>query len=211
MPDGKIIAESTESNTVTTEILTYSVLKDIRPDKTTVRIGGSVLYTVTITNNSSTKLFNNSFAISRPDGASYVAGSVKINGVAQPSYNPVTGFMLPDLNPDDTAIIKYELKADKPTTVPVTHFATLQYTVNDPFRSNVSYTENTDAVSLIVIPDKINNQVQTVIRQPYYNAETIYYKKIYCCDYCDYCDSCNCGQCCCCCHCCYDCNCYNNQ
>lgn len=205
MPDGKIIAESTESNTVTTEILTYSVLKDIRPDKTTVRIGESVLYTVTITNNSSTKLLNNSFAISHPDGASYVAGSVKINGVAQPNYDPVTGFMLPDLNPDDTVIIEYELKADKPITAPVTHFATLQYTVNDPFRSNdVSYTENTDAVSITTQ----SNQVQTVIQQPYYNDKTIYYNKFY---YCDYCDCCNCDQCCCCCHCRYDCNCYNNQ
>lgn len=172
MPDGKVISGSAESNTVTTEILTYSVLKDIRPDKTTVRIGESVLYTVTITDNSSTKLFNNSFAISHPDGASYVADSVKINGVAQPSYDPVIGFVLPDLNPDDTVIIEYELKADKPITV--THFAMLQYTVNDPLRSNVNYTENTDAVSLTVISDRVD-VVKTVDKSYACKGEQLHY------------------------------------
>lgn len=154
MPNGKKSSEKAESNTVITEILTFSVLKEIRSDKTMVRVGENARYTVTVTNNSATKIFNNLFAISQPN-ASFVSGSVKINGVSQPTYNALSGFALPDLNPGDTVIIEYDLKADKQTSIPITHFATLSYTVNDPARGNVNYSENTDTVSLIVIYDNI--------------------------------------------------------
>ena len=160
MPNGKRFAEKTESNAVNTDILSYSVLKEIRSDKTAVRVGNNAVYTVTVTNNSAAKLFNNLFSISRSN-ASFETGSVKINGDVQPTYDPVRGFALPDLNPGDTVVIEYKLKADKQISMPITHFATLHYTVNDPARGNVNYAENTDAVSLIIIYDKITNNGTT--------------------------------------------------
>ena len=156
MPDGTTARTETESNTVRTEILSYAVTKAIRSDKTTVRAGKTVRNTVTVTNHSATKLFRIVFSIPQPDGASYVAGSVKVNGVAQPNFDPITGFALPDLAPGATVVIEYDLKADEATTTDVTHFATLNYAVNDPERGDVDYVENTDTLSLKVVSDTIS-------------------------------------------------------
>lgn len=150
MPDGTTARTETESNTVRTEILSYAVTKAIRSDKTTVRAGETVRNTVTVTNHSATKLFRIVFSIPQPDGASYVAGSVKVNGVAQPNFDPITGFALPDLTPGATVVI------EEATTTDVTHFATLNYTVNDPERGDVDYVENTDTLSLKVVSDTIS-------------------------------------------------------
>ncbi|MCI8413041.1 MAG: DUF11 domain-containing protein [Clostridia bacterium] len=156
MPDGETVLSSMESNVVHTEILSFSVPKTIRSDKVFVREGDTVHNTVTITNNSSAKLFNNLFSDSGLNGASYIEGSVKVNGVTQPTYDLINGFPLPDLNPGETVTIEYDIKVNKLLTVtPVTDCTTLHYTVSDPARGNVSYSEKTDTISLNVIADKI--------------------------------------------------------
>ena len=157
MPDGKKFLRTVESNAVYTEILSYSVSKTIRSDKTSVRKGENFGIGVTVSNDSAVKLFNNFFTIPQPVGAGYVAGSVKINGVARPAFDPIKGFPLPDLNPGETVAIEYVLKADDQiATTTTTNLATLNYTVNDPERGNISYSENTDTVSLDVISDIIS-------------------------------------------------------
>lgn len=152
MPNCKTISDKTESNAVNTQILSYSVTKTIGSDKTILREGENVQITVTVSNNSNTKIFNNFFTVPIPDGATYVSGSLEINGVSQPTYEPLSGFAIPDLNPNESLVIRYKLKANEP----IAHFATLRYTVNDPVRGIVNYSENTDSVLLNVISDKIN-------------------------------------------------------
>ena len=151
-----------------------------------------------------TKLFDHRFAVPRPDGGNYVAGSVKVNGIAQPSYDPVTGFPLPDPNPGETVEIEYEIKANDPmTTTPITQFTTLNYTVNDPVRGNAEYSENTDKI-LLNIMEKINDTFQIVIRRTEYFATRNYiYPCRNCCDCSDFCNRCGCYDCCdcCCCDC----------
>ena len=163
------------NNTVNTEILSYAVTKTIRSDKTTVREGENARIAVTVVNRSATKLFDHRFAVPQPDGGNYVAGSVKVNGIAQPSYDPVTGFPLPDLSPDETVEIEYEIKANDPmTTTPITQFATLNYTVNDPVRGDVNYSENTDTVFVDVIADKIS-VVKSVDKSYAVKGEKLHY------------------------------------
>ena len=134
LPTGEKSLRIAESNAVDTEILSYAVSKTISSDKTTIKEGEKVHITVTITNNSAAKLFDNFFTIQPPNGASFVEGSVKVNGIVCPDFDPV-----------DNQVI----------TKPITHFATLKYSVNDQIRGNVSYAENTDIISLDVIRDKI--------------------------------------------------------
>ena len=156
LPTGEKSLRIAESNAVDTEILSYAVSKTISSDKTTIKEGEKVHITVTITNNSAAKLFDNFFTIQPPNGASFVEGSVKVNGIVCPDFDPVKGFKLPDLSPNETVVIKYDIKADNQViTKPITHFATLKYSVNDQIRGNVSYAENTDIISLDVIRDKI--------------------------------------------------------
>ena len=110
-----------------------------------------------------TKLFDHRFAVPQPDGGNYVAGSVKVNGIAQPSYDPVTGFPLPDPNPGETVEIEYEIKANDPmTTTPITQFTTL------------NYTENTDTVFVDVIADKIS-VVKSVDKSYAVKGEKLHY------------------------------------
>lgn len=61
-------------------------------DKTFVQEGETVTQTVVITNNSQTTLFSQSLRDSMTNGAAYVAGSVIVNGVSQPSYDLNAGF-----------------------------------------------------------------------------------------------------------------------
>ena len=202
-PDGKKYSEKTESNAVNTEILTYSVSKKIRSDKTAVRAGETVRYTATLTNDSAAELVDIFFKVPQPENASFVTGSVKINKTAQPSCNPITGFYIPDINTGETVVIEYAIKAEKPTATPVTQFATFDYTVNDPVRGNAEYSENTDKI-LLNIMEKINDTFQIVIRRTEYFATRNYiYPCRNCCDCSDFCNRCGCYDCCdcCCCDC----------
>ena len=61
MPNGNRFSETARSNTVTTEILSYSVSKTIRSEKKIVRTGETVRHIVTVTNHSTAKLFETFF------------------------------------------------------------------------------------------------------------------------------------------------------
>lgn len=158
LPDGQTIAAELDSNVVTTEILTYSVPKLKTGDKTFLQEGETSQHTVVITNNSQTQLFNLVFKDTMSSGATYVAGSVTVNGTSQPAYDPVAGFPLPSLNPGQAVTVTYTIQANNPMTqTPVTNYATLNYTVDDPVRGNVNFSENTNTVSVQIISNRITN------------------------------------------------------
>lgn len=157
LPDGQIIAAELDSNIVNTEILTYSVPKIKSADKTFMQEGETARHTVVITNNSQTQLFNMIFKDTMSNGATYVNGSVTVDGVSQPTYDPVAGFALPALNPGAAVTVGYTITANNPMTqTPVTDFATLNYSVNDPARGTVSFSENTNTVSIDIISNRLS-------------------------------------------------------
>lgn len=157
LPDGQTIAAELDSNIVNTEILTYSVPKVKSADKTFVQEGETAEYTVVITNNSGTKLLNLFLTDYMSNGATYVAGSVTVNGTPQPTYDPEAGFILPDLNVGQSVTVSYSMQANNPVTqTPVTNFATLDYSVDDPSRSIVNFSENTNTVSIDIISNRIS-------------------------------------------------------
>lgn len=156
LPDGQTIAAELDSNIVNTEILTYSVPKVKSADKTFMQEGETAQHTVVVTNNSQTQLFNLVFKDSMSSGATYVAGSVTVNGVSQPTYDPIAGFPLPALNAGQAVTVGYTIQANNPMTqTPVTNFATLAYTVDDPVRGNVNFSENTNTVSIDVVSNRM--------------------------------------------------------
>lgn len=156
LPDGQTIAAELDSNIVNTEILTYSVPKIKSRDKTFMQEGETSLHTVIITNNSQTQLFNLVFKDNMSNGATYVAGSVTVNGAAQLSYDPVAGFPLPALNPGQAVTVGYTIQANNPMTqTPVANYATLNYTVYDPARGNVNFSENTNTISVDIISNRM--------------------------------------------------------
>lgn len=156
LSDGQTIAAELDSNIVNTEILTYSVPKVKTSDKTFLQEGETAQHTVVITNNSQTQLFGLVWKDTMSNGATYVAGSVTVNGVSQPSYDPIAGFPLPNLEPGQAVTIGYTIQANNPMTqTPVTDYATLNYSVNDPIRGNVLFSENTNTVSVDILSNRI--------------------------------------------------------
>ncbi len=163
------------SNTVNTEVLSDVITKVMSSDKTYVKKGETVHNKITITNNSSTVLSPNYIVNPTPKGASYVAGSVKVNGVTESTSDPLTGFSLPDLKPGETVTIEYDMQINSPSTVTtVTDSAEFQYNVNDPVRGNVTYSEPTNTVSINVISAKLN-VVKSVDKTFAVKGETLTY------------------------------------
>lgn len=118
--------------------------------------GETARQTVTITNNSQVNLYNLIFSDTLSQGATYVAGSVAVNGVDQPSYDLSAGFPLPDLAIGQAVVVSYTIRANDPMTQsPVTNFATLAYTVTDPARGPVNFSEDTNTVELPVVSNRI--------------------------------------------------------
>jgi len=163
------------SNAVNTENLSDAVTKVLVSDKTFAREGETVHNTVTITNNSETKLFSTFISAVTPDGASNVAGSVKVNGVAQPTRDMYSGFYLPDLNPGESVTVEYDLKIDTPTaTTPIIDSPQFQYWIKYPERGDVRYVENTNPVTINVVFDKLT-VVKSVDKEFATKGETLTY------------------------------------
>ena len=178
LPDGQTLPAEFDSNTVNTEILTYSVPKIKTGDKTFLQEGETSVHTVVITNNSQTQLFNQIFKDAMSGGATYVAGSVTVNGVSQPTYDLIAGFALPALNPGQAATVTYTIKANDPMTqTPVTNNATLNYTVDDPARGNVNFSENTNTIAVDIISNRLTN-VKSVDKAFAVKGDNLHYTSI---------------------------------
>ena len=155
------------SNPVDTEILSSAISK-VKTSR----------QTVVITNNSGVALQNVTFKDVMTDGATYVSGSVEVNGVSQPSYDLITGFPLPDIPAGGSVSVSYTIIADDPlTTTPVTNYATITYTVNDPNRGPVTYSENTNDVSIDVVSVRMTN-VKSVDKGVAVSGETLHYTSV---------------------------------
>ena len=78
-------------------------------DKNVAVKGEQLLYTTTITNTGSSIKNNLFFSDPIPVGTTFVNGSVKGDGVSQPTYNPSTGFALADLGIGLSTIIEFNV------------------------------------------------------------------------------------------------------
>ncbi len=85
-----------------------SVIKAV--DKEVAIKGDILTYTSTVTNTGSLPLTDTIFTDNIPTGTSFVDGSVYINGVNYPAYNPETGFNLGTLVPTQSAIITFQVQ-----------------------------------------------------------------------------------------------------
>ncbi len=152
LPDHTTRSGEQASNLVQTEVLTYSVSRVKSTDKTFLSEGETARQTVVITNLSTAALTALNFKDTMTTGATYVAGSVAVNGVSQPSYDPNAGFALLDIPAGGLATISYSILANNPRTdVSVTNNATFNYTVNDSIRGPVSYSENTNDIVIALV------------------------------------------------------------
>ena len=98
-------------NTNTIEIAVVSNRLDIvkTVDKQVALKGDTLHYTSTITNTGTLEKTNLTFTDQIPVGTSFIAGSVKIDGVTQGSYNPGVGFPLPNLAVGANTVVEFDV------------------------------------------------------------------------------------------------------
>ena len=170
LPDGTVQTETRESNLVNTEVLTDSFTKVKSSNKTFLQEGETATQTVTLTNGSLFNLSSMFFSDTLSTGASYVPGTVFVNGVSQPTYDVNTGFNIDDMAPNEVAVITYDIKADNPLTQAiVNNFATINYTAAERPLS-----ENTNTVQLAVVSNRLSI-VKTVDKPVAIKGENLHY------------------------------------
>lgn len=178
LPDGKEKSGTQYSNVVRTEVLTYAVTKEKTSDKTFLKEGETAQQTVVITNHSGATLTSLIFKDVMTDGAEYVAGSVTVDGTPHPAFDPEAGFPLPDLPAGGKTTVRYTIVADDPRTHDfVVNKGALTYTVNDPIRGKVTYTENTNDVTIALISDKLS-VVKSVDKAYAVKGEKLHYTSV---------------------------------
>lgn len=178
LPGGGTQEGDVDSNVVETEVLTYSVTKVKSSDKTFLQEGETARQTVVITNNSKADLFNLIFKDTMTDGATYVAGSVTVNGVSQPTYDPAAGFPLPDLDEGEAVTIQYTIRANDPLTeTNVENYGTLTYSLDVPGQSVVTFTENTNTVVITLISNRLT-VVKSVDKAVAVKGDTLHYTSV---------------------------------
>ena len=114
LPGGPTQSGSQDSNTVQTEVLSSLITMVKSSDSTFLAEGATALQTIVFTNNSSVNMTSLSFTDTMTAGASYVAGTVRVNGVSQPTYDPATGFALPDIPAGGSTTVTYNIIANNP-------------------------------------------------------------------------------------------------
>lgn len=86
------------------------LLKECSP--VAVVSGNEMTYTITITNEGSLENTNIVFSDSIPSDVTFVNETVVVNGTPQPTYNPTTGFPLPNLPANGTITISFKVQVN---------------------------------------------------------------------------------------------------
>lgn len=156
LPDGSVISGNQPSNIVQTEVISDLFPKVKSGDKIFLRAGETSVHSVVMTNNTSATITNAVFRDSMTAGATYVPGSVTVNMVSQPSYDPVAGFSIPDIPPAGSVTVSYTILADTPVVQSqVNDYASLSYTINDPIFGPRSFTDQSNTISVILVDTEI--------------------------------------------------------
>ena len=100
------------SNSVAVFTIVRSLSNVKSVDKNFAIKGDVLTYTSTLTNTGSIPITDLTFKDEIPQGTTFVVGSVYINGVNFPAYNPQTGFFVANLTPQTNAVVTFQVTID---------------------------------------------------------------------------------------------------
>lgn len=143
VPDGRTSSQSAQSNTVTIPAALPSIAATKSANFADVAVGETLTYTVTVNNTSTGPVTDVLVQDQLPPGASFVSGSVLVNGSSVPPANPASGIPLGTLIAGAAATISFSALI---TSVPT--LGTLNNLANIAFRSG---TFNSVTVSNTVV------------------------------------------------------------
>ena len=81
-------------------------------DKAFAVKGDILTYTSVITNTGSVPVTDVIFKDEIPAGTTFIDGSVTVNGVSFPAYNPETGFFAANLTPQASATVIFQVQVN---------------------------------------------------------------------------------------------------
>lgn len=110
VPGAPLRPQVDSSNAVATVVIREVLQVTKTADPLFVGAGQSVAYTVTISNPSSIIAFNTTFTDGLAPGTTFIPGSLAIDGVPQPGYDPTVGFPLGLVAPGVTLVITYRAR-----------------------------------------------------------------------------------------------------
>lgn len=149
LPDGSQQEVETKSNISETENMTTSFTKV----RTTAKEFGipkeEIEQTLVLTNTSEFEITDVKIQDTISAGATFVTGTVTVDGTEHTDFDPVTGFDLPNsiAGNNGTVTIKYKLKIDdEPTTDEVTAVSKITYSVKE--RTDLEENSNTNTIAL---------------------------------------------------------------
>lgn len=134
-PTQPVQSTSVDSNTTETELVIgeLSMVKSV--DKEYATIEDILTYTVVITNTGNILVTDVVFTDILPDGVTFEEGSVTVDGVSQPTYDPSVGFDLGSLIILGTKTVTFQAKVTSlpnPNTIINTSSTTYDYLVIIP-------------------------------------------------------------------------------
>lgn len=111
-PDGRTLTGTATSNTLTFPVSSPNVAVVKSTVSTAAAVGDTVTYSILVTNSGIAPVNNIQFSDPIPTGASFVAGSVTINGVVQPASNPAGGISLGTLAPGTSSTVTFSINVN---------------------------------------------------------------------------------------------------
>ena len=178
LPDETKQSGNQDSNIVQTEVLSSEITLIKSSDRTYLGEGETALQTIVITNGSSVAMTKLNFIDVMTDGATFLTESVTVNGTNHPSYNPTVGFALPDISAGGSITITYGIIANNPkTNDSLANFCTLTYTVTDSKRGAVTYTINSNEVTIALVSTRLTI-IKSVDKTLAYSGDRLTYTSV---------------------------------
>ena len=172
-PNGSSITKNQTSNAVTTYVVLGKLNVTKIVDKAIATIGDILTYTITLTNVGNVIDSNVLFQDTPSQGVTFKGGSVVVNGINQPTYDPTKGFNLGDIGIGNVVTVQFQVTV---TSVPQTNQVSNQaivpfkYTV-DPKQQPYSDTAYSNTVTTNIaygnlnVTKAVNKQYATIGEQ----------------------------------------------
>lgn len=160
-PSESVIEIEKDSNVVDT-VANYVCINAVKSvDKSYAEIGDILYYTVEVSNSGNINTTDNIFLDAIQSEASFVTGSVAINGILYPSYNPTIGFTMGTICPGDTVEVTFQAKVN---SVPNPNIIYNQATINCNYKPDPNGNTLIESVDTNIVQTSINKSQYTVVK-----------------------------------------------